>query len=85
MRAIYKKQADERKYKHRLAVRHQNRNSIEVLDSMNEYGKSFLAMYTDDPVLYTYQRKLKSELQWEVLKGLPVGIMFAFLPLTIAR
>ena len=52
---------------------------------MNEYGKGFTMMHTDDPVLYAYQRKIRSELQWEVLKGLPVGILFAFMPFTLAR
>ena len=54
LKARYKKEADVRKYKHRMATRHQNKNSIDVLQSLNQYSKSMIAMRTDDEILYNY-------------------------------
>ena len=42
-------------------------------------------MHTDDDTLYKYQRRLWTDLQWNIIKGLPVGSAFAYAFLTIVR
>lgn len=79
LRETYKKEADIRKHKYRMALRHQNRNSFEVNLNLNEYGDYFLFLNTDDQVLYKYQRRLWTDLQWSILSGLPVGCIFGLM------
>jgi hypothetical protein len=42
-------------------------------------------MHTDDDTLFKYQRRIWADLQWSVVKGLPVGGAFAYGVLTIVR
>ena len=68
-----------------MNLRHQNRHSIEVLHSMDEYGKEFLWTYTDDELVYNYQKRLRWEMQSALFKGMPFGIAFASIPYFITR
>ena len=74
LRAKYKEEADLRRYKHRMALRQQNKSGAEVLQSLAGYANKFLLMSTEDTALFAYQRRLWTELQWDVIRGLPVGI-----------
>ena len=85
LRERYKKEAEVRKYKYRMAMRHQSRNSLEVLQSLNAYGSFFLYMHTDDDILFAYQRRIWKDLQWNIFSGAPVGITFAYAALRIVR
>lgn len=66
-------------------MRHQSRNSLEVLQSLNAYGSFFLYMHTDDDILFAYQRRIWKELQWNVFSGAPVGLTFAYAALRCVR
>jgi hypothetical protein len=85
LRDKYKKDAELRKYKHRLALRQQSNNSAQVLESIMEYSEKFLWRSTDDPTLYAYQRKLCTALQWNIVSGAPVGVALCYALLRSVR
>ena len=66
IRDHYKKQADVRKSKYRMAQRVQGRNAFETLEHLKAYGDYFIWLNTDDKVLYLYQRRLITDLQWQM-------------------
>ena len=85
LRQRYKSEAEIRKYKYRMAQRHQNRVNIGVLGSLSDYCSHFLWLNTDDEVLFKYQRKLWTQMQWSIISGLAVGMGFSFTCLSLVR
>jgi hypothetical protein len=74
MRSSYSEEVDRRKQKFRVAQRQQNRNQVQVLRSLKEYGSFFFHLQTDDSVLFEYQRKIRVELQKDLLKRSLFGV-----------
>jgi len=67
MREAYFKQASVAKARYKMAERMNVAANQNILKEIGGYGMRLLLLNTDDPVLYTYKRKVQREIQWIML------------------